>query len=119
MKLKFYKANPETISPHRDPQLLQCEFAEAQFIEFRAPDLFGEHILRIKVIEGAKPAPVWKLSGGEHRASLLPSVLIKTVDAKGKEWISHFYVSRGRIRYLNDCTHKHAGHTLDMLEIDE
>jgi hypothetical protein len=30
----------------------------------------------------------------------------------------HSFVREGKIEFLNDCTHEHAGQTLDLLDVD-
>lgn len=32
--------------------------------------------------------------------------------------ICHSFITDGEIQFLNDCTHKLAGHTVDLLEWD-
>lgn len=59
---------------------------------------------------GAGP---WKWNGDEERPALSPSVKHRRVDEEG-EYVCHHFVERGRIRYLNDCTHEFAGRTIMM-----
>ena len=60
----------------------------------------------------------WTFNGDMEKPTFNPSYLIKTEygDDK-KEQVCHSYVRNGQWQFLNDCTHKLSGKTVDMEEI--
>lgn len=46
--------------------------------------------------------------------TLIPSYLLITPRPKGEDMVCHSWVRKGKIQYLNDCTHDLAGKTVDM-----
>lgn len=86
--------------------------------------------------------PVWGFNGNYEKPTFTPSILVKSGHycdhAKPDDcWcnfkerfpdegeppfkcgICHTYVTDGKIRYLDDCTHELAGQTIDMPEPPE
>jgi len=89
------------------------------------------------VIVESKTSPVWGFNGNEEKPTFTPSVLVRWVsmpndperDAKGnyvlgadgrikgaKDEVCHSFVTDGKIRYLNDCTHHLKGQTVELLD---
>lgn len=80
--------------------------------------------------------PVWSFNGDYDKPTFSPSILVKSGHYTGREnqdscWctyykdhpdesvhfkcgICHSFVTDGKIQYLNDCTHKFAGQTIDL-----
>ncbi len=53
----------------------------------------------------------WSWNGDIDKPTFQPSVRI---DSLG----THFFITDGRIQFLNDCTHKFKGQTVDMEDVD-
>jgi hypothetical protein len=83
-----------------------------------------------------KGVPVWGFNGNEEKPTFTPSILVRWVsipdkpekDDKGKHILGpdgrikgakdercHSFVTNGKIRYLNDCTHHLKGKTVQLL----
>jgi hypothetical protein len=59
----------------------------------------------------------WTFNGDVNRPTLSPSVLV-TGRFKGEERRCHSFVRDGRIEFLSDCSHKLAGQTVELPEIE-
>ena len=70
------------------------------------------------VTSRCKPLPTWSFDGNHDRPTLAPSILHR-VTAGPKSRCNHYFVRDGRAEYLGDCTHKYAGQTLDLPDIDD
>jgi hypothetical protein len=84
----------------------------------------------VRVDDGSGLRPAWYFDGDVDHPTLTPSILVRTghfVEPNGghcdrsgdPDWpcdcIScHSYVTKGRILYLQDCTHELAGCTVDL-----
>lgn len=55
----------------------------------------------------------WQWNGSLNAPTLSPSVLVKD-RAEGS--VCHCFIRAGRIEFLGDCSHDHAGKTVDMRE---
>lgn len=75
------------------------------------------------VSHGSGPGPRWVWNNDLVKPTLTPSILVtypanpKAVE-EFKEWRTerrcHSFVTAGRIRFLDDCTHSLAGQTVDL-----
>jgi len=89
------------------------------------------------VITEGKEGPVWGFNGNEEKPTFTPSVLVRWVSLpdeieknenggyilgadgrlKGaKDEVCHSFVTDGKIKYLNDCTHYLKGQTVELLD---
>lgn len=59
--------------------------------------------------------PKWKWNGSMTAPTFSPSLKVTSRNEKGPT-TCHFYVRKGKIQFLNDCTHELAGKTVDMVE---
>lgn len=62
----------------------------------------------------------WQFNGNLEHPTFIPS-LLATWDfgaEKGKR-VCHSFVTNGRIQFLNDSTHKHAGLTMEIPEFND
>lgn len=62
---------------------------------------------------------IWEWNGDLIKPTFTPSVLV--IWDEGEEHIPkqcHSFVKDGQIQYLNDCTHKLAGQTIDLPTIN-
>jgi hypothetical protein len=64
-------------------------------------------------VSGSK---AWGFNGDLEKPTLNPSVLVtwKSGDPDYPDQRCHSFVRDGRIQFLSDCTHEHAGNTLDI-----
>jgi len=53
----------------------------------------------------------WIFNKNMEKPTVSPSILIHPGDNTPR---CHIFITNGQIRYLNDCTHKLAGQTIDM-----
>ena len=65
-------------------------------------------------IEGDKSKhPVWSWNKSLTEPTFKPSIMVKWPSASGNN-ICHSYVTDGKIRFLNDCTHDLKEQTVDL-----
>ena len=103
---------------------------------FICPGCKEQHSVRVK---GENRGPVWGYNWNDSAPTFTPSLLVRWVsipdeleeDENGKlllqadgrvkgakDEICHSFIREGRIQFLNDCTHKLAGQTVDLLDIE-
>lgn len=58
----------------------------------------------------------WTFNGNFDNPTFSPSMLVNE-DVQGQR--SHFFVTQGKIQYLQDCDHALAGQTVDMVDLEE
>ena len=63
--------------------------------------------------DAAPDGPCWGFNGDGDCPTFTPSVLV-TGDPRLPQTRCHSYVTRGRILFLQDCTHPLAGQTVDL-----
>jgi len=68
-------------------------------------------------IKNTDPGPLWSFNNDLEKPTLKPSVLVRWNEGDEKH-ICHSFVTDGRIRFLNDCTHELAGKTVDLKPIE-
>jgi len=89
------------------------------------------------VITEGKEGSVWGFNNNEEKPTFTPSVLVRWVSlpneiekdengeyilgadgrVKGaKDEVCHSFVTDGKIKYLNDCTHHLKGQTVELLD---
>lgn len=57
----------------------------------------------------------WTFNGNLEKPTFSPSLLVRyTWGPERIEMRCHSFVREGKIQFLNDCTHKLAGKTVDM-----
>lgn len=63
--------------------------------------------------------PHWGFNGDFEKPTLTPSVLKSWPEGPERTpKVCHSFVTDGRIQFLGDCTHKFAGQTVDLPEIE-
>jgi hypothetical protein len=78
----------------------------------------GCEMLHIVYVDGAKH-PVWQWNGSMEKPTFSPSVLVTYPWGESREERRcHSFVTDGRIQFLDDCTHKLAGQTVDLPDIE-
>lgn len=61
----------------------------------------------------------WDWNGDSERPTFTPSILARVhFNSDKPAKICHSFVIDGQIQFLNDCTHKLAGQTVPMLDVD-
>lgn len=84
------------------------------------------HALKLKVPQ--TNGAMWNFDGNVQNPTFVPSLNVKTgsyavpsfIDPEGLlPTICHSIIKNGQIEYCGDCTHKFAGQTLTLPEINE
>lgn len=86
-------------------------------VAFHCPGCNMRHAIRV---EGQR-RPKWQLNGNGDAPTFAPSVLVQWPDPDkpgGEMARCHSFVTDGKIRFLNDCTHDLAGQTVDLPDLD-
>jgi hypothetical protein len=55
---------------------------------------------------------IWSWNGSMDRPTFNPSLLVKWTGSVNH--VCHSFIRDGRIQFLNDCTHKLAGQTVEL-----
>ena len=64
-------------------------------------------------------APRWSFNGDMDKPTFTPSIHVqRMLTVGGKTTLCHSYVTDGSIRFLDDCTHKLKGQTVELPETD-
>lgn len=58
----------------------------------------------------------WSWNCDVDKPTLKPSIKTTGVDSDGKDFIVHVWVTKGKVRYLDDCTHGLKGE-LDLEDV--
>lgn len=83
-------------------------------VKFKCPGCGQLHILNVD----KEPRPKWGWNRSETRPTLTPSINAwREYGDKREKQVCHSFVEEGRIRFLNDCTHKLKGQTVDLDDI--
>lgn len=56
----------------------------------------------------------WTWNENYEKPTVSPSVLLC-----GNNFRSHLFIQDGKLKYLSDCSHGYAGHTVDMIDFPE
>lgn len=113
------------------------DYGEEEFRKFKCPGCGDQHMIRVK---GDKSkGPVWGYNWNDEKPTFTPSLLIRsghyvpgyesqkcwcTYKKEHPEkncpecYICHSFVREGKIQFLNDCTHKLAGQTVELPNIE-
>lgn len=70
----------------------------------------------------ADPQKNWEFNGNPDSPTFSPSLKVGWVEPldmpnPGTRHVCHSFIRDGRMQFLSDCTHKHAGQTLDMADV--
>jgi len=84
-------------------------------VYFDCPGCKARH--SIMIAPSSTGTPVWTWNGSKESPTFSPSLLVRGYDYEDEEeYICHSFVNNGKIKFLGDCTHSLAGHTVDLLE---
>jgi hypothetical protein len=61
--------------------------------------------------------PIWNFNKDFEKPTVTPSILMKT-SWDGYPHVCHSYITNGIIQFLPDCTHKLAGQTIELPNIE-
>jgi hypothetical protein len=91
-----------------------CSLQEATYVMLNTPGPIPTRILPIVNSNIHRTnIPEWKWNGDTEKPTISPSILSDNQQVR-----CHSFVREGKIEFLNDCTHEHAGQTLDLLDVD-
>ena len=62
--------------------------------------------------------PKWNYNNDPINPTVTPSILMSTSFA-GVPYICHSFITNGKIQFLSDCTHRLAGQTVELPEIED
>jgi hypothetical protein len=92
---------------------------DVEQVRFDCPGCGHPHVLPVT---GPK---AWGFNGSFEKPTFTPSILVRWIDWDDgheprniRHVTCHSFVTDGRIQFLGDCTHKLAGQTVDMTEIE-
>ena len=68
------------------------------------------------IIKGSN-CPIWAWNGSEKTPTFSPSVRVR-YGSNPQSKMCHFYVRKGIIEYLHDCTHKFKDSNIPLKEFD-
>ena len=62
----------------------------------------------------------WTFNGNMEKPTFSPSLNIMRFEGvnRDRKYVCHSFIRDGHWQFLNDCTHKLAGQTVPMIEID-
>lgn len=60
---------------------------------------------------------IWTFNGNLNNPTFKPSLLINKKGINPNIPICHSYITDGNIKFLEDCTHKLAGKTIELTDI--
>ena len=93
----------------------KLKVSEQGYAIFRCPGCEYNHRIRVKIGgQALLPEPVWDWNGSEDAPTISPSINFQAVDDQGKDVHCHSFVSKGKIQFLGDCTHKLKDQTVEI-----
>ena len=112
------KAKPLRKTEEKDGKTVYvpCEPAEATHVKLSYPGPYAYRIIPVTTPGGPQRIGCWTWNGDVNKPTLMPSIL---TTAREDQPCCHSFVSGGKVRFLNDCTHALAGMTVDLFDVDE
>jgi Family of unknown function (DUF6527) len=81
---------------------------------FNCPGCGNSHAPYIRPHKSPSGAS-WEFNGNSEKPTFSPSILVRIERTDGsKTAICHSFVTDGKIKFLNDCTHALAGQTVEI-----
>jgi len=90
----------------------QCLAAEATHLRLAMPGPMLNRILPITLGEKTQ-SPQWTWNGDTEKPTLRPSIL-----SRSGRHVCHSFVTNGIAEFCSDCTHKLAGMSAELLDIE-
>lgn len=100
----------------QDPEtgtLTPCEPSEATHVWLRFPSPIEYHLIPIRG-KANTLSDTWEWNQDTENPTLKPSILART-----GEHTCHTYLTEGKVKFLNDCTHENAGKTMEALDVSD
>lgn len=97
----------------------RCEPSEATHVRLKLPGPYPTRIIPVTIGGTRRGTPNWTWNGDVDKPTLKPSVLTSGGKESPEMPRCHTWITDGKVRFLDDCTHKLASQTLDLLDIDE
>ena len=60
--------------------------------------------------------PVWEFNKDLEKPTIRPSIAVES-SCRGERTYCHSYVTDGKIKFLDDCTHELKGQTVDLPDV--
>lgn len=60
--------------------------------------------------------PVWEFNKDLEKPTIRPSIAVES-SCRGERTYCHSYVTYGKIKFLDDCTHELKGQTVDLPDV--
>jgi len=99
---KFQKAVDSWNEKHGETYLFQCPGCDCSH---RISTTLGKR----------KEGPTWTFNGDLDKPTCTPSLLVRWNYGQDQtKQVCHSFIKDGKIQYLNDCTHKLAGQTVEI-----
>lgn len=97
---------------------LRKEGAEVESLWFDCPGCGDTH--RIIVKGDSSKMPVWKWNQCIDKPTIKPSLRVrKNKDSNGNyKENCHSFITDGKIKFLEDCTHDSKGQTVELTELE-
>lgn len=99
----------------RNGEFIEASLKTATHLKLRFPGPSGT--MYLPVCLNSKEEKSWLWNGDVYAPTLTPSVCTRMGHAD-HETICHSWVREGRVEFLGDSTHEHAGKTLDLLPVE-
>lgn len=82
-------------------------------------DCPGCGMMHAVAVDAAAPGPRWQWNGSMEAPTFEPSILVTWEWGEDRQKrVCHSYVTDGRIRFLEDCTHSLVNQTADIPEAE-
>lgn len=95
--------------------MARVTFNPGESVQFECPGCGWLHILNLDPSIGR---PCWQFNGDVDRPTITPSINAwREYGGNRETQRCHSFVTDGKIRFLNDCTHKLTGQTIDLPDI--
>lgn len=108
------KAKPLIIS---DLGYEECSPSEATHLKLHLPGPFPIRILPIMIGDSGGNGTInWVWDGSVDTPTLYPSILTKGNNETG-EHVCHSWINKGKVQFLNDCTHDLACKIVDLYDV--
>lgn len=98
---------------------------------FRCPGCTMDHLVSVshtpeykaQCLAAGRNATEWGFNGSLTSPTFSPSLLVRwsfhqQEHGFDENHVCHSFINDGRIQFLGDCTHKLAGQTVDLMEVE-
>ncbi|MHC5542818.1 DUF6527 family protein [Singulisphaera rosea] len=85
---------------------------EGHRYQFECPGCGCLHSFDVRT-DGGRPS--WQFDGDMERPTVTPSIHYTSATYS----VCHFFLTAGKLQFLPDCQHAHAGRTVELPEIED